>query len=192
MSRLFPHGLSRGAIFPLAALLLLVLQPAQLSSQEVSAGITGIVNDPSGAAIVGAEVAMRDIDRGTSWATQSNVEGTYAFPRIPAGRYELTVKAEGFRTYSQPDLVLEVNQRARVDIAMQLGAVTETVEVTGAAPLLQTEKTDIGAVISGAQTVDLPLASRNFIALPLLAPGVTTTNPSIFNNGRRSGGGGRP
>ncbi len=75
---------------------------------------------------------------------------------------------------------------------MELGAVTETVEVSAAGPLLQTEKTELGAVITGEQTVDLPLPSRNFIAMTLLVPGVTTTNPSSFNDGRRSGGGGRP
>lgn len=105
------HASRLGVLF-LAGLLLLVSNSVQTSAQEVSAGITGIVTDPSGAAIAGATVSVRDVDRGTNWSTQTNVEGDYAFPRIPSGRYELTVRAEGFRSYLQPDVLLEVNQRA--------------------------------------------------------------------------------
>jgi len=169
---------------------LLAWSPAY--AQEVSAGITGIVADPSGASVAAANVTATDLDRRLNYATQTNEAGNYALPRVPPGRYEVRVQAEGFRTWVQPEIILEVNQRARIDVTMELGAVTETVEVSAAGPLLQTEKTELGAVITGEQTVDLPLPSRNFIAMTLLVPGVTTTNPSSFNNGRRSGGGGRP
>ena len=171
---------------------LAIMAGLPLQAQEVSAGITGIVTDPSGAAIAGAEVTARDLDRGLPYVTQSNESGNYALPRVPPGRYEVRVASEGFRTWLQPEVRLEVNQRARIDVTMELGAVTETVEVTAAGPLLQTEKTELGAVISGEQTVDLPLPTRNFIAMTLLVPGVTTTNPSSFNNARRTAGNGRP
>ena len=72
-----------------------------MSAQEVSAGITGRVTDPSGSAIVGATVTAKDLDRGTDWPTTTNEDGIYAFPRIPVGRYQLKVEAKGFKTNVQ-------------------------------------------------------------------------------------------
>jgi len=161
-------------------------------SQEVSAGITGRVTDPSGASVVGASVTARDLDRQTVWPTKTNEDGIYAFPRIPIGRYELKVEAQGFKTYVNPDIVLEVNQRARVDVPLQVGAISESVSVTGEAPVLQTDTTQVGAVIDSNQIDHTPLVSRNPVALTLLVAGVTTPDPSSFNSGQRSAGGGRP
>src|SRR5437870_1760088 len=163
-----------------------------LMSQEVSAGITGRVTDPSGSAIVGASVTATDRDRQTQWPTKTNEDGIYAFPRIPIGKYQLKVEAPGFKANVVPDIVLEVNQRARVDARMEIGGVSETVTVTGETAQLQTETTQVGSVISAATIVNTPLVSRNPIALTLLAPGVTTPNPSGFNSGQRTTGGGRP
>ncbi len=174
------------------AFCLAVLLAVPAFGQEVSAGITGRVTDPSGAAIVGATVTARDTDRGTTWPGQTNEEGIYAFPRVPAGTYELKVEAKGFKTAIRTGIVLEVNQRARVDLSMEVGALTETVEVTGEAPLLNTETTIVGSTITSNSIVNTPLISRNFIMLTLLVPGVTTTNPDAFNNGMRTAGGGRP
>ena len=181
-----------GIAYVVAIVLLLAAAYTPAMAQEVSAGITGIVTDPSGASIVAVNITVTDLDRGLSYSTQTNEAGNYALPRIPPGRYEFRAQSEGFRTVVQPEIVLEVNQRARIDISMELGAVTEVVEVSAAGPLLQTEKTELGAVITGEQTVDMPLPSRNFIAMTLLVPGVTTTNPASFNNARRSAGNGRP
>ncbi|MBI1355464.1 MAG: TonB-dependent receptor plug domain-containing protein [Acidobacteria bacterium] len=186
------HSLTRAGYGVAAVALMLALWPASAFAQEVSAGVTGIVTDPSGASIVAVDITLTDLDRGLSYTTQTNEAGNYALPRVPPGRYEFRAQAEGFRSVVQPEIVLEVNQRARIDISMELGAVTETVEVSAAGPLLQTEKTEIGAVITGEQTVDMPLPSRNFISMTLLVPGVTTTNPASFNNARRSSGNGRP
>ena len=161
-------------------------------AQEVSAGITGRITDPSGAAIVGATVTATEVDRRTVWPTATSAEGVYALPRLRAGIYEIKVEAKGFRTAVRAGIRLEINQRARLDIQMELGAVTERVEITGAPPLLQTEKTEVGSVISGNTNVSLPLNGRNFINLTLLAPGVTTPDPATFASGQRTGGGGRP
>jgi hypothetical protein len=162
------------------------------SAQEVSAGITGRITDASGAGIPGATVTAKDTMRGTEWPTQTNMEGIYAFPRIPVGIYELRVEMQGFKTARRPDIQLELNQRARVDIQMQVGEISSTVEVTGAAPLLNTETTIVGSLISSNAIVNTPLITRNYISLTLLTPGVTTTDPSAFNSGTRTGGGGRP
>jgi hypothetical protein len=158
----------------------------------VSAGITGRVTDPTGSAIVGATVTAKDQDRGSEWTSPTNEDGIYAFPRIPVGTYSVKVEAKGFKTSLQQALTLEVNQRARVDMSMQIGGITETVTVTSEAAQLQTETTQVGSVISAETIVNTPLISRNPIALTLLAPGVTTPNPSGFNNGQRTTGGGRP
>lgn len=180
------------AVISLVFLTLFAVCPPVAVAQEVSAGIRGTISDPSGAAMYGASVTARDIDRSTVWNTQTNEAGQYSFPRLPAGNYEVRVEMEGFRTAVRPQVALEINQRATLDIQMEIGAVTESVEVVGAPPLLSTEKTEVGSVLSGTTNVNLPLNGRNFIQLTLLAAGVTTTNPSGFVNGRRTTGGGRP
>ncbi|HYK91844.1 MAG TPA: carboxypeptidase-like regulatory domain-containing protein, partial [Acidobacteriota bacterium] len=174
----------------LGAACMQLIQPA--CAQEVSAGITGTITDPSGAAIPGATVTAKDMNRGTEWPTQTNAEGIYAFPRIPVGTYELRVEMKGFKTSVRSNIVLELNQRARIDVQMEIGGTAESIEVTGAAPLLNTETTIVGAVIPSNSIINTPLVTRNYISLTLLAPGVTATDPSSFNNGQRTAGGGRP
>jgi len=165
---------------------------APLLAQEVSAGITGRVTDASNSAIVSAAVTAKDLARGTVWTTKANEEGIYAFPRIPAGDYEVRVEAQGFKTFVQASLHVDLNQRARLDVQMQVGALTESVSVTADAALLQTDTTQVGTQIN-PQTIDhTALISRNPVALTLLAPGVVTPNPSTFNDGLRSKGNGRP
>ncbi|MCC6857871.1 MAG: TonB-dependent receptor [Bryobacterales bacterium] len=161
-------------------------------AQEVSAGITGAVTDPSGAAIAGATVVAKDVDRGAQWPTKTNPEGIYAFPAIPPGTYDLVFEAGGFKAATRPGIRLEVNQRARVNVTLEVGAITESIQVTGEAPLLQTETTMVSSTITSNRLVNTPLISRNYITLALLTPGVTTTDPSSFNNDRRTTGGGRP
>ena len=165
---------------------------ASAYAQEVSAGITGRVSDPSGASIVGAKVNARDLDRGTDWPTTTNDDGIYAFPRLPIGRYELKVEAPGFKTHVNQEMTLETNQRARIDVVMEVGAISESVSVTSEAAALQTDTTQVGAVISSDLVTKTPLISRNVMALTLLTAGVTTPDPASFNNGLRSTGGGRP
>ncbi len=171
---------------------ILCLSVASVYAQEVSAGITGRVIDPSKGAIVGAKVTAKDLDRGTDWPTTTNADGIYAFPRIPIGRYELKVEATGFKTHINPDVTLEVNQRARIDVSMEVGSITEAVSVTGEAPLLQADTTQVGSVVSADMVSNMPLISRNPVALTLLTAGVTTPDPSSFNSGLRTSGGGRP
>src|SRR5712692_11473579 len=110
---------------------LLTFNAPVVSAQEVSAGITGKVTDPSGAAIINATVTARDQERGTTFPTRTNEDGIYAFPRIPIGVYELKIEAPGFKTYVEPNIRLEINQRARRDAQLEIGAVTESVQVTG-------------------------------------------------------------
>jgi hypothetical protein len=165
---------------------------APLLAQEVSAGITGRVTDTSGGAIVGATVTAKDLDRGTEWPTKTNEDGIYAFPRVPAGQYEVRVEAAGFKTFVQERLLLDVNQRARLDATMQVGGVSESVSVSADAALLQADTTQVGTEINPQTINHTALISRNPVALTLLAPGVVTPNPTTMNNGIRSQGNGRP
>src|SRR5579864_9066598 len=108
-------------------------------AQEVTASIIGTVTDPSGSALKNAAVTATDVDRGTAWTAQTNDVGAYTLPRLPIGSYTVKVVASGFQTATHPAFTLVLNQTARVDVQMKVGQVNETVEVTGSAPVLQTE-----------------------------------------------------
>ena len=162
-------------------------------AQEVTATITGTVTDPSGAAISDAAVTAKSVERGTTFTAQSNESGIYRLSQLPAGTYDLKIEKAGFQTSLRPALVLSVNQVARIDVEMKVGQVSQTVEVTGAAPVLKTEATQVDTIINATTNDNLPLASRNYVQLTLLAPGSVSTDPSSFNNGNNTGGyGGRP
>jgi len=160
-------------------------------SQEVTAGVVGTITDPSGAPLNGAAVTVQDTERGTVWNTTTSDAGAYSVTRLPVGIYQVKVTAAGFQTAVHPPFVLVLNQTARVDVQMKVGKVSETVEVTGAAPILQTQSTEVSTVIDANTNVSLPLASRNYLQLTLLAPGVTNVDPdgmrspqTMLNSGR--------
>src|SRR5581483_6755450 len=155
-------------------------------AQEVSSSITGRITDPAGLSIQGATITATDNQRATRWSTTSNSDGVFAFPRIPVGTYDVHVEAKGFRPSVQSGVQLEINQRARIDVQMQLGAVTDQVQVTGVAPLLQTDTTQVGLVVTPATETNLPLNGRNYLQSTLLSPGTTNTDPVSFSNGARS------
>ena len=181
--------------FALALLLGVGLQSSVRSAfaQEVTASIVGTVVDPSDAPISGATVTATDTERGVVRTATSNESGAYNLTRLPVGTYSLKVSAPGFQTTSYPPFVLVLNQVARIDAQMKVGQVSETVEVSSAAPVLKTEVTQVDTVINAATNDNLPLASRNYVQLTLLAPGAVSTDPSSFNNGNNTGGyGGRP
>jgi Carboxypeptidase regulatory-like domain len=175
--------------------LVATLKPAV--GQEVTASIVGTVTDPSGAPIKGAQVKATDTERGTVWTAQTNDSGAYSLLRLPIGTYGVKITAPGFDTAVRPPFTLVLNQVARVDVQLKIGKVSETVEITGAAPVLQTEDAQVGTVMDSTSITNLALTSRNYIQLTLLSPGVTTTDPSTFNYGSQTtqgsiNGGGRP
>ncbi|MGH9504705.1 MAG: carboxypeptidase regulatory-like domain-containing protein [Terriglobales bacterium] len=167
-----------------------VLQPAW--SQDVTAAIVGTVTDPSGAPLKDAEVIATDTDRGTVLTTKTNDAGAYNIPRVPVGTYSVKITAPGFQTAVQSGVTLVLNQIARIDMQMKMGQVTETVEVTGSAPVLQTDRTEVSTIIDSKTNDTLPLATRNYVQLTLLAPGSVTPAPNSFNNGDNTANGGRP
>jgi len=162
-------------------------------AQEVTATITGTVTDASGAAVVGATVTAKSVDRGITYPVVTNEAGLYRISQLPIGSYELRVEKLGFQTTAYPAFTLALNQIGRIDVELKVGQVTETVEVSGSAPILKTETTQVDTIIDAVTNDNLPLASRNYVQLTLLAPGSVSTDPSSFNNGNNTAGyGGRP
>jgi Carboxypeptidase regulatory-like domain len=161
-------------------------------SQEVSAAIVGTVVDASGAPIKGATVTATDEDHGTVRVAETNDSGAYNITRLTVGTYTLKVASSGFQTAVHPPLTLVLNQTARIDVQMKVGKVTESIEVSGGTPVLKTESAVVDTVIDSRTNEELPLATRNYVQLTLLAPGSVTPNPSSFNNGDNTASGGRP
>jgi len=160
--------------------------------QEVTATITGTATDPSGAAIVGARVTAKSVERGITYAAVTNESGIYRISQLPVGNYDLRVEKDGFQTSAYPAFTLILNQVAVIDVQMKVGQVSETVEVTGSAPILKTEATQVDTVIDSATNEALPLATRNYVELTLLSPGAVHPDPSSFNNGDNVSSGARP
>src|SRR5579862_7244180 len=185
-----------GSLFLVLGGMLAILQ-APLWSQEVTAAIVGTVTDPSGAPIKGATVTATDADRGTVWTAQTNESGSYNLLRLPISTYGVKVAATGFQTAVEKPFTLVLNQTARVNVQMSVGKVSETIEVSSSAPVLQTEDAQVGAVMDANSIANLSITGRNYIQLTLLQPGVVTTDPSTFSLGstttqNATGGGGRP
>jgi Carboxypeptidase regulatory-like domain len=160
--------------------------------QDVTATITGTVTDSTGAAVAGATITAKSVERGTSFRSVTNEVGLYRITQLPIGDYELRVEKVGFQAALLPAFNVSLNQIARVDVELKVGQVTDTVEVTAGAPILKTEATQIDTIINSATNEALPLATRNYVELTLLAPGSVHPDPSGFNNGDNVASGARP
>ncbi len=160
--------------------------------QEVTATITGTVTDSSGAVVAGAAVSAQEVDRGTLFSSKTNSAGIYNLPQLHIGTYDVKVEASGFATAEHPPITLVLNQTARLDFRLSVGQASQTVTVSSAQPLLQTDSTLVGTVISGRANVALPLATRNYNQLTLLSPGAVSTNPGSFTGPQATFQSGRP
>lgn len=141
-------------------------------SQATTGSISGHVSDPAGKVVQGAQVAIHDVDTGIETTATTDQSGEFDLTALPPGHYTIAVEAPGFATSTIPAFDLNIDQKARFDISMKVGAVTSNVEVSGSAPILQTEGAETGQVIDGRELTDLPLEGRNFTSLMLLVPGV--------------------
>lgn len=176
----------------LLALVALLFGAHTTPAQDVTATITGTVTDPSGAAVVAATVTAKSVERGTVFKDVTNEAGLYRITQLPVGNYELRVEKDGFRAAQYPTFALVLNQVARIDVPLTVGQVSQTVEVTGSAPILKTETTLVDTVIDSQTNDALPLATRNYVELTLLSPGSVHPDPSSFNNGDNVNAGARP
>jgi hypothetical protein len=182
----------KGVLLSLGLILALMSLASIANAQQASGTITGTVTDATGAEISNATVTARDVDRNATWTTKTNEAGVYEFPQIPAGNIEVKVEAARFSTQIFPAFTLILNQVARVDFQLKLGAVSQTIEVTAAPPILQTDSTELGTLIDSHAVVDLPLSTRNPDQLTLLAPGVVSPNIFAFQSAQTTFGTGRP
>lgn len=157
--------------------------------QAVNATLLGTVTDVTGGVIVNGRVTISEVNTGVDRYGQTNESGNYSFLNLPPGQYAVTVEAVGFKRETRRDIDLIVNSSTRVDIRLDPGNVTESIEVTGAPPLLQTDRADTGVKIEAVQTASLPLGvNRNYQTLLNLVPGTTraTFQGSQFLDGASS------
>src|SRR5260370_23713626 len=186
------RALMAGALsFCLVAALLVVAMPA--FAQQVTGAIVGTVTDPTGATVKGATVTATDVDRGTVLTTRTNDTWEFDLPIVPVGNYQVTAEAPGFQKAAYPRFTLVLNQPARLNFQMKVGQVSETVEVNGTAPILQTDTSLLGSIIDSRTAEDLPLSTHNINQLSLVtSPGVITPNLFGFQAAQNSFGTGRP
>jgi len=145
-----------------------------LRGQQETASITGQITDPSGGAVPGARVTIKNQASGASFASLSDSDGFYRAPQLRPAVYTISANASGFSTTVREGVQARVNDRLRVDLALKVGSVNESVLVTGAPPLLQTEDATVGQVIDNQKIVQLPLNGRSWLQLALLSPGAVT------------------
>ena len=166
------------SLWVFASLILpLLICTASAWAQKDTGAIDGTVKDTSGKVVVGAKVTVTDIDHGTVTETVSNGVGEYTASPLKVGRYKISVEKTGFKTALAGPVVVEVQEHPTVDVTLQVGRVDETVTVTARSPMLETETSDLGQVISGDRAVTLPLNGRNYAQLALLGAGVVPSEP---------------
>ncbi len=161
-----------------------VFMPFHLFAQAGSGTISGSVADTSGALVPGASVIASNEATGFKRQSAVGSTGEFSLVGLQPGEYTVTVEMQGFKRFSTKDLKLEVDQNIRLEVKLEVGNVSEVVEVTGQAALLSTEQSSTGSVVDRQKIIDFPLNGRNFVQLGLLLPGVNTGD-----DGGSSGGG---
>jgi hypothetical protein len=155
----------------------LFLVSAVVSAQQsASSGLAGQVTDSSQAAIPGATVTVTNVGTNAQRTTITDGEGRFLVPALPPATYHITIELQGFRTAELQNFVLRQGETARPTVTLGVATVSETVTVTGEAPLLQTQSASVGQVINEKQIEDLPLNGRNVLSLASLSAGVTPRN----------------
>ena len=162
----------RFRLFVLALSVFLISAPVAVA-QTVTGTISGIVADPTGAVVPGVNLTLRNEETGVERSRQTNAAGIYNFVNVLPGTYQLSVAAEGFKSVQTVPFTATVNQSLVQDFTLEIGAVTETIEVTGEAELIQATSTELGTVITQQSVRDLPLNGRNFSQIMILTPGTT-------------------
>ena len=173
-----PHAPLEFAWGIVAMALLVILCGAQAARAQKDAGaIVGVVKDTTGASVPAATVVATNIDRGEKQTTVSDDQGNYVFSTLRIGKYKITISKPGFKTADAGPYTLNVQDRLAVDITLQPGAITETVEVNAQGVQLQTESSDLGQVVDSKRIVSLPLNGRNYAQLAQLGAGVAPSEP---------------
>ncbi len=152
--------------------LLMLLTPAAVFGQAVYGNIVGTVLDPQGAAVANAKIVITDTQRAVSYTATTNSDGNFTQRFLIAGTYQVRVESPGFKVTVQ-NVQVSVDQESRADIKLQVGELSQTVEVTSDAPLLKTERSDVAVTFSEKTLTNLPIINRRFTAIEIFSPGVT-------------------
>src|SRR5262245_55867770 len=177
----------------LLAVVSLFVSVAPALAQTATGTIVGSVVDPSGAAVASARVIIVNTSTNARIEVIANAEGEYTAPLLPPGSYSISVSAAGFRAYEQTGIRLQVQQQARIDVVLQLGAVTESVQVSADAALVEANASSVGKVVDNKRIAELPLNTRNVYSLVNLTPGLAGGIGNAHNgvsfsvNGSRGG-----
>lgn len=175
-----------GLMAALGVVIFLAGAVSQLRAQAVSgASVTGRVSDEQGATVVRAEVRMSGIDTGVTYNATTNDDGLYSFPNLPIGSYSLQANAPGFQTYVQTGLELRVNDHVQVNVTLKVGSVSEKVEVTAHAALVETQENTVSQVIDQKRIIDLPLNGRDPTQLITIS-GAAINHSDGTNTGSKS------
>jgi Carboxypeptidase regulatory-like domain len=173
VNRLQLQAVCSRSVFSAWLLGVLLLSAASFASAQSTGGrIRGTVTDPSGGAVAGAKVTLINEATNTSRESSTSNTGEYLFLEVPVGSYEVDVNQQGFKKFERKGIVLVLNEIATVDITLQVGSTVDTVEVTGAPPVIDTTTTQLGAVMTDQAVRELPLSTRNTYQLLQLQPGV--------------------
>jgi hypothetical protein len=148
------------------------LCPSMLRAQNAYGSCIGTITETSGNAVAGATVSLTNVDTGDKRTLKANDQGDYDFVNIVPGNYKVDVENTGFKHFTRLNVVVQVQGSTRVDAVLQLGTVTQTVEVTGAAPLMETQQATVGQVVEGRAVSDMPLNGKMVYNLLALSPGV--------------------
>jgi len=176
------NGVSRNIRAVLIVLSLLLLGAIVAQAQTPLASVSGVVTDPSGAVVPNVKVTVTDTERGEPFVTQTNQTGAYLVKDLIPSTYKITAEAGGFRTYVLDTFPLTALQAAIVNISLQLGTASQTVEVQAQAQMVEPSNATLGGLVNNATIVDLPLANRNILQLMTLLPGVAPTTPNSFSS----------
>src|ERR1700731_18415 len=153
------------------AVALLLAVPPLLLAQLTTGRIAGVVTDSSGSAIPDVAVTVTEVDTSTSTSVKTDATGNYLATNLKIGKYTVSFQKQGFQRSVESNVDVGIGQVVRVDVALKVGVVTQTVQVTGAPPLLQAETSSLGTIETERRIVDLPLNGRNFFKLAYLGPG---------------------
>src|SRR5579875_1707285 len=152
-------------------------------AQRDTGSIAGTVKDSSGAVIPGAKVTVTNVNTGATFVTRTDANGEYVASPLLIGQYRVTVEKQGFKTTVVGPFAIEIQQRAEVDVTLQVGQTLQTVQVRAATPVLETQTSSLGQVVNNQQVVDLPLNGRNFVQLALLTAGTAPAEPGSRDEG---------
>src|SRR5271170_2822999 len=172
--------------FVRSALCLLPLMVSFSIAQVQNGQFTGVVTDPSGAAIANAKITVTNAGTNFADSTTTNQNGLYNLKELPVGTYKITVEASGFKTATNRGVALDVGTIAHVDFKLQIGRASEVVEVTAQAAAVNTEDSRLASTVTSTQISNLPLNGRNVYDLIQLAPGAVNVTGVDFENGHKT------